>query len=138
MTYEEKKRRISLSHHNLTLENWSELLAQFDGKCWNCGYLPADDEGWRALHIDHNHECCHDVRIGRAPAKGARSCGRCIRGLLCRPCNLMIAGYENCKGTLYIPELEKWCAREAFVFSTPLFSEAKTLGLYAGQKRYDR
>lgn len=35
----------------------------------------------RKLHVDHDHSCC--------PARGgsARTCGKCVRGLICGPCN---------------------------------------------------
>lgn len=31
----------------------------------------------REPHVDHNHDCC----------PGSRSCGRCVRGILCHWCN---------------------------------------------------
>lgn len=40
---------------------------------------------FRPVHaVDHDHSCC----------PGGRSCGRCVRGILCRKCNVAI-GYLN-------------------------------------------
>lgn len=39
-----------------------------------------------AAHIDHDHNCC--------PAR-ARSCGRCVRSLLCRGCNLGVGMFGD-------------------------------------------
>lgn len=44
------------------------------GGCAVCGRGEPDDRGWQ---VDHDHACC----------PGKRSCGRCVRGVLCRPCN---------------------------------------------------
>lgn len=135
MDYEEKKRRVSLSHHGLTLENWFELWNFNNGRCWFCGFDPIanGDNRFRSLHIDHDHSCCHDSTKGR----GAKSCGKCIRGLLCYSCNLMIGGYENCKGTMpEIAELEKWCRKEYFVFTDPMWAESvKPAGIHSDPNR---
>ena len=130
--YEEKKQRISLSRHNLTPENWNEIAGQQNNACKLCHHQP--NNGRQGLQVDHDHKCCHNANLQR----GGSSCGKCIRGLLCYACNLMIAGYENNKGDLYIPELEKYCRTEFFVFSTPLFEHSNNTGLYEGEIRYDR
>lgn len=51
--------------------------AQYDAACrLGCLICKRTD---RKLHVDHDHACC-------APNK-ARTCGKCVRGLICGPCN---------------------------------------------------
>ncbi len=38
----------------------------------------------KPLNVDHDHKCC----------SGPRSCGKCVRGLLCNDCNRRLAAYE--------------------------------------------
>lgn len=45
--------------------------------CAICGVLPPADRPL-SFAVDHDHACC--------PERG-RSCGRCVRGVLCGPCN---------------------------------------------------
>lgn len=37
------------------------------------------------LSVDHDHSCC----------PGVRSCGKCVRGPLCQPCNLLLAAVDR-------------------------------------------
>ena len=60
--------------------------------CWICK-SPLSTTG-KSLSIDHDHSCC--------PA--GRSCGRCVRGLLCDLCNTGIAKFED------DPKLLRWAA----------------------------
>lgn len=57
---------------------YEALLNSQGGGCAICGGQPTDG---RNFHVDHDHSCC--------PGQG-RSCGRCIRGLLCNGCNVGI------------------------------------------------
>jgi hypothetical protein len=57
--------------HGIDLAAFNALLEKQGGACAICG---RDDV---VLHVDHDHECC----------PGRRSCGQCIRGLLCFHCN---------------------------------------------------
>lgn len=49
------------------------MLQEQGGVCAICKQPPRRNK----LHVDHDHSCC----------PGKRSCGRCIRGLLCASCN---------------------------------------------------
>ncbi|MGH9460378.1 MAG: endonuclease domain-containing protein [Vicinamibacteria bacterium] len=70
------------SRFKITAAQYQALL-EAQGGCALCG--KDKNAQARRLHIDHDHGCC--------PRK--RSCGKCIRGLLCNSCNShMLPGYE--------------------------------------------
>lgn len=74
----EQGRRNNLKrYYNLTEEDYDELLVKQGGVCAVCGTNNPGGRG-RYFHIDHDHFHC---------PVGARSCGQCIRGLLCHTCN---------------------------------------------------
>lgn len=58
--------------HSISIEAIILLKLQFDGLCWACKILSADN-------IDHDHACCGQEKT--------KYCGECVRGVLCRPCN---------------------------------------------------
>lgn len=62
-------------HFNITQARYDDMLAAQDGRCKLC--RATKPGGMGAFHIDHDHLCC----------PGNKSCGRCIRGLVCRKCN---------------------------------------------------
>lgn len=62
--------------YGLSLEQYDAILSQQGGGCAICGGL---NRG-RNLEVDHDHSCC----------PGYTSCGQCVRGLLCGPCNKAI------------------------------------------------
>lgn len=64
-------------------EDFQRLLIQQDERCALCGTNNPGLKGqW---HIDHDRRCCPTPR----------SCGNCIRGLLCVGCNLQLGMYEK-------------------------------------------
>lgn len=71
------KRRSRQYHlrnrYGITNDDYDAMLAAQGGACAICGKV----SGSRALHVDHDHKCC----------SGETTCGKCIRGLLCRACN---------------------------------------------------
>ncbi len=64
----------------LTLEQWNQIFEAQGRKCGNPGCPNIEPGGKRQWAVDHDHRCC----------PGRRSCGKCIRGLLCHKCNLLL------------------------------------------------
>lgn len=78
-----RSRRDSLARYGLTFEQFDAMLAAQGGRCKICGstkpgQVNAGPRGW---HVDHDHACCNTRK---------RSCGRCIRGIICSRCNRAI------------------------------------------------
>jgi hypothetical protein len=58
---------------------YQQLLDHQGGMCAICRRKP----GLKRLAVDHDHSCC----------PGPVSCGKCVRGLLCRGCNRDVLGH---------------------------------------------
>lgn len=70
----EYERRHNLEYKfGLKIPEYEALLADQGGVCAACGSSPES----KRLAVDHDRTCC----------PGTRSCGRCVRGLLCSNCN---------------------------------------------------
>lgn len=69
---------VRLRLYNLSHPEWLALLAAQGGRCAICG--TDEPGGVGQFHVDHDHACC----------PGDKSCGKCIRGLLCHSCNVGI------------------------------------------------
>jgi hypothetical protein len=93
------------SQYGISFGNYLELYVSQDISCKICRYRPLNN---RELHIDHDHSCCPRNPI----------CGKCIRGLLCRNCNMMLGYYEGCPGNLSIDVFDKYLLDSPFIFST--------------------
>ena len=72
------ERANSLRYYNLTLEQFDGLLDSQGQACAVC--LVTEPNGKGYWHVDHDHRCC--------PSE--RSCGRCVRGILCMRCNMAL------------------------------------------------
>ena len=68
---------------NLTSEQYNEIFNRQGGCCAVCGSHQSTLR--RSLAVDHDHSCC----------PGRKTCGKCIRGLLCDNCNFLIGHAKN-------------------------------------------
>jgi hypothetical protein len=74
---------LNWKRHHLSKDQYDEMLDRHDGKCYTCNINSA-------TNIDHDHGCC----------PGNRSCGRCVRGILCNQCNTALGLVKDSKDTL--------------------------------------
>ena len=68
--------------YGLTREDYNRMLSEQDHKCAIC---ETTDPG-RWWCVDHDHACCGD---------GTRTCGDCIRGIICDACNVGIGRFSD-------------------------------------------
>ena len=76
-------RKYRISSYGLTEASFAQLLLAQEYACGMC-HEPFK-EGQR-VHVDHDHACCRDK---------CRSCGKCVRGLLCHVCNIALGHIER-------------------------------------------
>lgn len=78
-----KIRMYQVKHnYNLTVQQYTFLLKVQNNRCYICLALFNKKV---IPHVDHDRSCC----------SGKTSCGRCIRGILCRNCNLGIGHLQE-------------------------------------------
>jgi len=63
--------------------DYADYLAMLEKGCGLCGRDLHD----RTPDVDHDHSCDH-------AGKGKAACRACVRGLLCRSCNLRVGKFE--------------------------------------------
>lgn len=79
--------------YSITEERYQEIYKLQGGVCYNCRRAKGTER--KRLSVDHDHACCNKDT----------SCGKCVRGLLCTPCNKYL-GYirDNPECGLWINE----------------------------------
>jgi len=80
--------KLRVRRMGLSLAQYDELFDSQGGVCAICNQ-PEEIFG-RSLSIDHDHSCC----------PGTKACGKCVRGLLCTPCNTGIGMLRDSPETL--------------------------------------
>lgn len=73
--------RAVFRKYRITGEQYWALYEAQGGVCYICGRATGTRK--KRLPVDHDHRCCPEL-----PA-----CGKCVRGLLCGPCNQGVLGH---------------------------------------------
>lgn len=60
----------------MNARDYDNMLKSQNYKCFCCDVSSEE----KKLQVDHDHSCC----------KSTRSCGKCVRSLLCNDCNAAI------------------------------------------------
>jgi hypothetical protein len=69
--------------YGLTTLAWIQIFESQGCGCAICDRIdPKDKNGWQT---DHDHSCC----------PGKKSCGKCVRGILCGPCNRGLGALQD-------------------------------------------
>lgn len=69
------------SRYNLTWDAYTTILDLQNGNCAIC----TNELGDGRSYVDHDHSCC----------PGTKSCGSCVRGILCLSCNTSLGGFKD-------------------------------------------
>lgn len=75
--------KMLFDKYNVTTEQYDLMLSAQGYGCAICGVAESPDGS--ALAVDHDHACCD----------GDRSCGACVRALLCRNCNQGLGNFRD-------------------------------------------
>ena len=67
--------------YNITIQQYNCILESQGGVCAIC-----KEDSTTTWHIDHDHNCCKEK---------AKSCGKCIRGILCNSCNNGLGRFKD-------------------------------------------
>ena len=79
MNGDEGRYRNLWARYRLRPEQFHQMIVDQGGLCACCG---VQVETW---HVDHDHACC----------EGRNSCGKCVRALLCGPCNTTLGHAQD-------------------------------------------
>lgn len=74
--------------YNLSDGEYDALYEAQGGMCYTCGSWTGNRGLSKKLSVDHDHSCCPTTPI----------CGKCIRGLICSPCNSLIGQIGDSAG----------------------------------------
>lgn len=66
--------------------SWYDYLSLMESQDFSCAICGAPFSASSDAQVDHDHSCCPEA---------GKSCGGCIRGLLCPRCNMGIGYFQD-------------------------------------------
>ena len=93
--------RYTLYNHRMTMEQYTALRLEQADRCGACKE-PLRFGETRAVTVDHDPRCCQYETVSTGRTKGSISCGKCVRALLCSPCNRAIGFFERYPQRVYM------------------------------------
>lgn len=75
----ESRHRHIMARYGLSNLTYKAMVKSQKGLCAICLKKP------KRFMVDHDHKCC----------PGRRTCGKCVRGLLCQRCNILLGFAED-------------------------------------------
>ena len=83
-----------MKKYSTSVEWYRDKLIEQSGLCAMCNHLNHSGRGeLHRLQVDHDHSCC-DLKT--------KSCGECLRGLLCETCNMNLSYLEKFLAQYYV------------------------------------
>lgn len=82
--FRKRTRKYAIKKYGISYDEYLEILRNQNNSCAIC-HVDFDTANENP-HIDHDHLCC---------STALTSCGKCIRGLLCRRCNMFLGAAED-------------------------------------------
>lgn len=77
-------RKYTIKKYGISYEEYKNILIKQNNSCSIC-HINFDTINENP-HIDHNHLCCPTP---------LNSCGKCVRGILCRRCNMFLGTVKD-------------------------------------------
>lgn len=79
-----RQRALHLAYRfGLSVDQYNDMLAAQGGVCPIC--LRSPENLTQPFHVDHDHRCC----------PGDKTCGQCLRDLLCFNCNVALGSIRD-------------------------------------------
>lgn len=82
-----RRTELGISKRDTRKYRYGLTQDEYDAMLHQQGYLCAICQRPNPTNIDHDHACC--------PNQSGKTCGNCVRGVLCAPCNFLLGAVKD-------------------------------------------